>query len=121
MGNHMTHKVRHRAGNHASEPPLVPLISWLDPASAAGVRDIVRSVAAHHIEVQAVILFGSVARHGERPLSDPEPSDVDLLLVIDPPLFDPPADRLSNERRLPLPHTIGLAAYPPPAPRATHT
>ncbi len=121
MGNHMTHKVRHRAGNHASEPPLVPLISWLDPASAAGVRDIVRSVAAHHIEVQAVILFGSVARHEERPLSDPEPSDVDLLLIIDPTLLDPTADRLSNERELALTHTIGMADYRHRSPREINT
>src|SRR5260370_3110771 len=98
MGNHMTHKVRHRAGNHASEPPLVPLISWLDPASAAGVQDIVRSVAAHHIEVQAVILFGSVARHEERPLSDPQPNHADLLLIIHPTLFDSTPERPSNQR-----------------------
>jgi len=121
MGNHMTHKVRHRAGNHASEPPLVLLISWLDPASAAGVQDIVRSVAAHHIEVQAVILFGSVARHEERPLSDPEPSDVDLLLIIDPTLLDPTADRLSNERELALTHTIGMADYRHRSPREINT
>jgi len=99
----------------------VLLISWLDPASAAGVQDIVRSVAAHHIEVQAVILFGSVARHEERPLSDPEPSDVDLLLIIDPTLLDPTADRLSNERELALTHTIGMADYRHRSPREINT
>src|SRR5260370_13608366 len=96
MGNHMTHKVRHRAGNHASEPPLVPLISWLDPASAAGVQDIVRSVAAHHIEVQAVLLFGSLARPQKPPPSHPQPNHPDLFLTIRPTLFHPTSDPPSH-------------------------
>jgi predicted nucleotidyltransferase len=33
--------------------------------------------------ILAVILYRSVARHEERPLDDPEPSDVDLLFVFD--------------------------------------
>jgi predicted nucleotidyltransferase len=121
MGNHMTRKALHRSGHNASEPARVPLIPWLDPASAAGVQDIVQSVAVHHIEVQAVILFGSVARHDERPLNDPEPSDIDLLLLIDPTVLDPTADRLSNERELALTHTIGMADYRQRSPREINT
>ena len=30
-----------------------------------------------------MIIFGSVARREERPLDDPEPSDVDHLLLLD--------------------------------------
>jgi predicted nucleotidyltransferase len=121
MGNHMTRKARHRAGHHTAESPHVPLVPWLDPASAAGVHDIVQSVAAHHNEVQAVILFGSVARHDERSLSDSEPSDIDLLLIIDPTVLDPTADRLSNEREHALTHTIGMADYRQRSPREINT
>lgn len=127
MGNHMIHtnhraqRALHGAKGRAAESRLVPLIPWLDPASAAGVQDIVQSVAAHHIEVQAVILFGSVARREERPLGDSEPSDVDLLLIIDPTVLDPTADRLSNERELALTYTIGMADYRHRSPRELNT
>ena len=45
-------------------------IPWLDPKTTSSVADIIQSVALHHPEVQAIILFGSVARHEERPLND---------------------------------------------------
>src|SRR5215469_13293357 len=129
MGNHVnrrTHVAAH-APRGIERPTsglprvLVPLIPWLDPTSAAGVQDIVQSVAEHHIEVQAVILFGSVARREERSLSDSEPSDVDLLLIIDPTVLDPTADRLSNERELALTHTVGMADYRHRSPREINT
>lgn len=127
MGNHMshanhrTHRAAHGAKDRAVEPRHVPLIPWLDPASAASVQDIVQSVAAHHPEVQAVILFGSVARREERPLSDPEPSDVDLLLIIDPTVLNPTANRVSNEQDLALTRTIMEADYRHRAPREINT
>jgi predicted nucleotidyltransferase len=75
---------------------LIPLIPWLDRETAAAVADIVWSAAREHPEVQAAILFGSVARHEERPLDDAQPSDVDVLLVIDPTILDPAATRLEQ-------------------------
>ena len=69
--------------------PTVRAIPWLDAETAAAVIDITQSVAENHPEVQAVILFGSVARREERPLDDPQPSDVDLLLVLDATVRDP--------------------------------
>jgi predicted nucleotidyltransferase len=101
--------------------PDVPSIPWLDPATAAGVVDIVQSLAADHPEALAVILFGSVARHEERPLSDPKPSDVDLLLIIDPSALDPTAELLTNEQDLALTRTVGEAEYRHRAPRVINT
>jgi predicted nucleotidyltransferase len=56
----------------------------LDPETLALVNDTVRSLIEMAPDaILAVILFGSVARHEERPLSDPAPSDVDILAIID--------------------------------------
>jgi predicted nucleotidyltransferase len=95
----------------AAAAPHVRPISWLDEETAAAVVDITRSVAESHPEVQAVILFGSVARREERPLDDPQPSDVDLLLVLDVAALDSTAARLTYEQQLALIHTIGEADY----------
>jgi predicted nucleotidyltransferase len=90
---------------------------WLDPATAAGVVDIVQSLAVEHPEAYAVILFGSVARREERSLDDSEPSDVDLLLLFDPAVLDPSARGLTREQELALIHTIGEADYRQQSPR----
>jgi len=87
------------------------MIPWLDPETAADVVDITTSVAEHHPEAQAVILFGSVACREERPLDDPEPSDVDLLVLVDPAVLDPNAEELTLAQELALTHTIGEADY----------
>jgi predicted nucleotidyltransferase len=94
-----------------------PPISWLDPATAAAVVDITRSLAEQHPEALAVILFGSVARHDERPLNDPQPSDVDLLLLLDASVLDPHASRLTRKQELALHHTIGEADWRQRSPR----
>ena len=107
----MTQRQTRSATHDASADARVPLIPWLDPESAAAVQDIVQAIAAHHLEVQAVILFGSVARREERPVGDPEPSEIDLLLLIDPMMHDPTAQYLTNEQELALTRTIGEAEY----------
>jgi predicted nucleotidyltransferase len=89
----------------------VPMIPWLDLETSAGVVDIIESVAEHHPEALAVILFGSVARREERPLDDPEPSDVDLLVLVDPTVLDPIVVELTHQQELALTHTIGEADY----------
>src|SRR5262249_40910967 len=105
---------------------LVPLIPWLDPESAAAVQDIVQTIAARHLAVQAVILFGSVARRQERPVGDRDPSDINLFLIIYPTTRDPPAQYLTNEQDPAPPRTIGEAEYrrgrvlPPSAARDQH-
>jgi predicted nucleotidyltransferase len=78
-------------------------LPWLDTRTAQLVCLITHQLAEHHPEVLAMILFGSIARHDERPLADSEPSDVDLLLLVE--------ERLPEERALAIHHTIGETAH----------
>ncbi len=58
--------------------------AWLDEATAALVEETVKLLVKRHGDILlAVILFGSVARHEERPPDDAYPSDVDLLAIFD--------------------------------------
>lgn len=111
------HGGRARGQRVAPGRPEVPTIPWLDLATATGVVDIVQSLATDHPEALAVILFGSVARRDERPLNDPEPSDVDLLLLLDANAVHPGARRLSYEEELALDRTIIEADYRQQSPR----
>jgi predicted nucleotidyltransferase len=74
MGNKLTKASR----LHAERIP-----SWLDVATRALVADIIATLTEQRPDVLAIILYGSIARHDERPLDDPSPSDVDLLVVFD--------------------------------------
>ena len=56
---------------------------WLDSATSALAEDIVQTLAQQRSDLLAVVLYGSVARHEERPVDDPYPSDVDLLAIFD--------------------------------------
>jgi predicted nucleotidyltransferase len=63
---------------------MSPIPAWLDEATAALVEETVNLLIMRHADILlAVILFGSVARHEERPLDDSCPSDVDLLAIFD--------------------------------------
>lgn len=61
---------------------LQALPPWLDEETSALVREKAELLAQRHPDVLAIILYGSVARHEERSLDGPDPSDVDLLVVI---------------------------------------
>jgi len=107
MGTQLTPS---RLGKH-QDPPVVreqdirpP--AWLEDETAVLVRAIVASVARQHPELVAAILFGSVARHDERPLTDDEPSDVDLLLLFDLGLD---TERISLDKTLAICESIGQA------------
>ena len=89
------------ADGHRNSISLPP---WLDAQMGALVWDIVVTLASHYPGLLAVVLFGSVARREERPLSDPQPSDVDLLAI-----FDSDEDPVYLPRGLDITHTIGLA------------
>jgi predicted nucleotidyltransferase len=107
MGARLTHthpaEQQHPSVAHESGIRLPP---WLDDEKAALVRAIVATVARQHPALRAVILFGSIARHDERPLTDDEPSDVDLLLLFD---FGPDVGRISLEKTLAVCESIGQA------------
>lgn len=57
--------------------------AWLDNETQSLIEDIINTLAARHNNLLAVILYGSVARHEERAIDDPDPSDVDLLAILD--------------------------------------
>ena len=79
--------------------------NWIDKETRALIKDVIGLLKARHPDLLlAVILYGSVARHEERPLDARDPSDVDLLVVLnsdDPGVYY----RLGDE----LFHTLGLA------------
>lgn len=87
-----------RLTSSAAVPP------WLDSATSRLVEETVRLLVDRHGDlVLAVFLFGSVARHEERPLDDPAPSDVDVLAIFDTD------DRLIEPHRAAIVETLGLA------------
>lgn len=78
--------------------------AWLDSETQALITDIIAVLSERHTDLLAIVLYGSVARHEERSLYDPDPSDVDLLAISDsedPLLAISQGDSLS--------HTLGLA------------
>ncbi len=91
---------------HDHDDYRISVVPWLDPDTMGLVQAITATVAHRHPQLRAVILFGSIARHEERPLNDPVPSDVDLLLLFDLPPNQPV---LSRESRLAIFDSIGLA------------
>lgn len=77
---------------------------WLDSETRALVKDVIDELSNRHPGLLAVILYGSVARHEERSLDEPNTSDVDLLVVLD---SDDP--HVSLRQGDALFHILGLA------------
>ena len=77
---------------------------WLDSETSALVRDKVDLLVKYHPNILAILLYGSIARHEERPLDVFDSSDVDLLAVFDSD--DPLLDVHQGDT---LSHTLGLA------------
>src|SRR5215469_5753430 len=69
-------------GRNIMQLDLQAIPSWLDEETSALVRDTAELLAQRHPDVLAIILYGSVARHEERSLDEYDPSDVDLLVVV---------------------------------------
>ncbi len=76
----------------------------LDKATRKLIEDIINVLSEHYPDLLAVILYGSVARHEERPLSDSHPSDVDLFVV-----FESDDPLIAIRRGDALAHTVGMA------------
>jgi len=81
-----------------------PSPSWLDNETRALIQDVIGILAERHSNLVAVILYGSVARHEQRPLDTRNPSDVDLLVILD---SDDP--HIAIHQGDALSHTLGLA------------
>lgn len=73
-----------RMGDQLTAEELRRLIPWLDAKTDAYLRQVIALIAEECPDAFAVIAFGSVARHEERPLRDRHPSDVDLLVLFAP-------------------------------------
>jgi predicted nucleotidyltransferase len=115
----MTQTSRRHNLSAVPDEAAILIVPWLDEESAKLVRAIVASVAQAHRNLRAVILYGSVARHEERPLTDDAPSDVDLLLLFD---LAPGQTRLAVAQRLAISESIGQALdRHPDAPREVQT
>lgn len=89
-----------------AEEQTIPAPPWLDVETTALARAIVATVASQHSHLRAAILYGSIARHDERPLTDVRPSDVDVLLLFD---LDPGQEHFTAEQHDAIFHSIGLA------------
>lgn len=77
---------------------------WLDQSTRLLVEDIIHVLSEQYPDLLAIILYGSVARHEERSLSDSYPSDVDLLVV-----FESDDPLLAIRRGDALAHSVGIA------------
>lgn len=66
----------------------ISLVPWLDARTGEFVCALIDSLTQMYPEIVAIILFGSLARHDERPLTHHEPSDVDLLALVDPHVLE---------------------------------
>lgn len=76
---------------------------WLDHETSVLIQEAIELLAARHPDLVAVVLYGSVARHEERPLDDLDPSDVDLLAIFD-------SDRRTIQGQgMAIIHTLGMA------------
>ena len=84
-------------------PMTKTIPAWIDSLTSNLIADIIGVLSEQHPDLLAVVLYGSVARHDERPLGA-NPSDVDLLAI-----FDSDDLLLAVNRGDTLSHTIGLA------------
>lgn len=90
---------------------LLRRLPWLDEGTAGLLVAIADDVANAHPEVHALILFGSVARHEERPITHRRPSDIDLLALVD---AGAEGDSIPLSAMVALHHTIGEREYAHP-------
>ena len=82
----------------------IPVVPWLDLETTMTIQALVVRLIATHPDITAIVLFGSVARHTERPLADPSPSDVDVLVLYEVPAIsdtdEPQSGAEANDRAL---------------------
>lgn len=67
----------------AQVAPVGNIPAWLDVRTRDLLAEVVEALASAFPDLRALVLYGSVARHEERPVDDAYPSDVDVLAVFD--------------------------------------
>ncbi len=87
------------------------LVFGLDQETAAYIHYVTQQIAQTVPHALVAILFGSVARHNARPLTDPCPSDVDVLVVCSP---EGEQEAVTSEQHAALSRAVvsGYEAYP---------
>lgn len=70
-------------GYHLEQETTAVTPPWIESQTRLLLDDLIEALTQAHKDVLAVVLYGSVARHQERPLDDAHPSDVDVLAVFD--------------------------------------
>jgi predicted nucleotidyltransferase len=98
-------------GPELMDKRLVPEVPWLDAATNGYLRRLVTLAVSANPDVEAVILFGSAARRDLRPLTDQEPSDVDVLFLMTASPGASGARRITGEQHLAI-SRAEVAAYP---------
>ena len=83
----------------------------LDQETAAYIHYVTQQIAQTVPHALVAILFGSVARYSARPLTDPCPSDVDILVVCS---AEGDQEEVSSEQHAALSRAVvsGYEAYP---------
>jgi hypothetical protein len=74
-------------GTELIDDTAIPFVPWLEPSTNAYLHRLVALAVSENSDVEAVILFGSAARNKGRemrPLTAPNPSDVDVLFLMRP-------------------------------------
>jgi predicted nucleotidyltransferase len=90
---------------------LIPEVPGLDAATNDYLRRLVALAVAANPDVEGVILFGSAARNELRPMTDAEPSDVDVLFLMTVPSDSAPPRRITREQHLAI-SRAEVEAYP---------
>jgi predicted nucleotidyltransferase len=90
---------------------LIPAVPWLDAATNRFLRRLITLAVSATPDVEAVILFGSAARRELRPMTDEEPSDVDILFLMTAPADGTQPMRITHEQHLAI-SRAEVEAYP---------
>lgn len=98
-------------GPELMDERLVPEVPWLDAATNGYLRRLVALAVSANPDIEAVILFGSAARRELRPMTDQEPSDVDVLFLMNAPADVTHPRRITREQHLAI-SRAEVAAYP---------
>ena len=80
------------------------LPSWLDRETSSLVQEMIDLLVAKYPDLLAIVLYGSIARHEERPADTQHTSDVDLLAVFDRDTMD-----MTMQEREAFFATLGIA------------
>ncbi len=98
-------------GTELIDGQRIPGAPWLDAATNGYLRRLITLAASANPDLEAVILFGSAARRELRPMTDREPSDVDVLFLMSARPDSTHPTRITREQHLAI-SRAEVEAYP---------